>query len=266
MYRCEATSVEGFIQQLAVSYIANGYRFYVPGVIPAEKDPRAVDAKLIDRYSIDCSKFVRCRRKKRGFASVQYLRWERVFVLVATPGQHRIFTDEAAVIQNFIHTPFRFLDYAIGLSIQEDTTHPSVRIACDAFQVLKRRFLRVALSDSVETLERRFHQLPFAPYAPIRRQLFGLLSAINRTRQEADLERVAWSAIRRQRKPVRPFAAEPSIRFWSPPQHGDIGDAVEVPALRGDGQVMFHGHCPCPDLVGRNLHAVSAKLPADSGK
>jgi hypothetical protein len=33
-YRCEATSVEGFLQQLAVAYITTGYWFYVTGEIP----------------------------------------------------------------------------------------------------------------------------------------------------------------------------------------------------------------------------------------
>ena len=37
MYRCEAASVEGFIQQLAVSYVAKGYWFYVTGRIPHHK-------------------------------------------------------------------------------------------------------------------------------------------------------------------------------------------------------------------------------------
>ena len=32
-YRCEALTVSGFVQQLAVSYIANGYYFYVAGEI-----------------------------------------------------------------------------------------------------------------------------------------------------------------------------------------------------------------------------------------
>ena len=47
MYRCEVTSVEGLVQQLAVSCLANGYWFYVTGTVPPHKDRRAVDAKLI---------------------------------------------------------------------------------------------------------------------------------------------------------------------------------------------------------------------------
>ena len=69
MYRCDATSLAGFIQQIAVSYVANGYYFNVLGLVPEGKDPRAVDRKLIARYGIDCSKFVRARGKQAGRAN-----------------------------------------------------------------------------------------------------------------------------------------------------------------------------------------------------
>jgi len=81
MYRCEATSVEGFIQQLAVACVANGYWFYVTGTIPHHKDPCAVDRRLIVRYSIDLSKWTRTRRKRAGLGNVQYLRHGRCFVI-----------------------------------------------------------------------------------------------------------------------------------------------------------------------------------------
>ena len=44
-YRCVATSVAGFIQQLAVGYVARGYYFYVTGRIPDHKDPAHTDAE-----------------------------------------------------------------------------------------------------------------------------------------------------------------------------------------------------------------------------
>ena len=37
--QCEAQSLSGFIQQLAVSYVAKGYWFYVTGQVPDHKDP-----------------------------------------------------------------------------------------------------------------------------------------------------------------------------------------------------------------------------------
>ena len=94
MYRCVATSIEGFVQQLAVGYVAHGYWFYVSGWIPEDKDPRKTDAKLIERYGVAVSKWTRCRNKKAGLASVQYLRHGRSFVLLATHGQHPFFVQE----------------------------------------------------------------------------------------------------------------------------------------------------------------------------
>ena len=50
MVWCEAVSVEGFVQQLAVGYVQHGHWFYVTGDVPERKGPRAVDAKLIELY------------------------------------------------------------------------------------------------------------------------------------------------------------------------------------------------------------------------
>jgi hypothetical protein len=66
-YRCEATSVAGFVQQLAVSYIGRGYFFYVRGEIPEKKDPRIVDEHIIEKYGIAIGKTARARRKASGF-------------------------------------------------------------------------------------------------------------------------------------------------------------------------------------------------------
>lgn len=56
MYRCEALSAEAFVQQLACNLVNHGYWFYTVGHVPPGKDPRAVDRKLIEGYSIGCSK------------------------------------------------------------------------------------------------------------------------------------------------------------------------------------------------------------------
>src|SRR5262245_44493132 len=94
-YRCAATSVAGFIQQLAVAYVGGGYWYYVTGSVPERKDPRVVDEKLVARYGIGLSKWARARRKQAGWASVQYIRHQRFFVLLATHGKHRFFEEEA---------------------------------------------------------------------------------------------------------------------------------------------------------------------------
>lgn len=134
MYRCEATSVEGFIQQLAVGYIARGYWFYVACRIPAGKDPRLVDAKLIERYGLDLSRWSRARRRRQGEAAVQYLRYRRFFVLIATPGRH-VFFEREPDFRDIRERPTSFAGYSIGCRPGHDgRLHASVRLADDTVQ------------------------------------------------------------------------------------------------------------------------------------
>ena len=65
-YRCVATSVAGFVQQLVSCYLPHGYWFYVCGIVPKEKDPRTVDLKLLEQYGIGISRQSRARRKAVG--------------------------------------------------------------------------------------------------------------------------------------------------------------------------------------------------------
>jgi hypothetical protein len=109
VYHWEATSLEGFIQQLAVGYVSRGYVFYVTGFIPLGKDPLAIDEKLVCRYGIAISKWARARRKQEGQANLQYLRFRQFFVLLATPGKHRFFIEEAANIVCVRRTPSPWL-------------------------------------------------------------------------------------------------------------------------------------------------------------
>ena len=74
-YRSEATSVEGFVQQLVSNYLASGYWFYVTGSVPVRKDPRTVDRKLVERYGIALSRPSRSRRKAAGLANLHLIRY-----------------------------------------------------------------------------------------------------------------------------------------------------------------------------------------------
>jgi hypothetical protein len=209
-YRCVATSVAGFIQQLAVSYIANGYWFYVAGRVPDRKDPAVVDQKIIRQYGIDVSKWTRARQKKAGQASVQYLRYDRCFVILATHGAHPIFASEEKRLRDVRRTPMHFLGYAVGCRKGRDGRqwHPSVRIDREVCRQLKAHFSTIAVHRSVEDLCREFRAVDFEPYAPVRDQLYGLLRAVNHRRHAAGLEPVPAKALRLRRFPVKPFGEE----------------------------------------------------------
>ena len=201
MYRCVATSVEGFVQQLAVGYVAHGHWFYVHGEIPAVKDAAAVDQKLIERYGVDTSRAERCRRRAAGFASVQYIRYEREFVLVATHGQHRYFDDESGAIRDCRRVPIKFHGY----SIAHRGGHASVRIEQDEFRRLKAYFTDIAVHRRASALEAELATIPFARFAPVRQQIISLWRTVNRLRKERGFELLPFDSLSLKRRIVSPF-------------------------------------------------------------
>lgn len=218
-YRCVATSLTGFVQQIATAYLPYGYWFYVTGTVPLGKDPAAVDAKLLERYGIALSRSARVRRKQAGLANLHYLRFDRFFVLLATHGRHHFFAAEANNLRDIRKSPLVIGGYSIaykrgnyrrmqpGQTVPEPDHkwHSRVRIAREPFRDLKARLLEGALSWPAERLARELYNVPFEPYAPVRQQLRTLLRAINRRRATAGLPTLSPDIIRWRRRIVRPF-------------------------------------------------------------
>jgi hypothetical protein len=205
MYRCEATSVAGFVQQLAVAYVGRGYWFYVTGEIPDRKDPHAVDEKLIAKYGLAIGKASRARRKAAGLANVQYLRYGRAFVLLATPGKHLFFEEEREFIRDARKVPIKFAGYSISYR----AGHPHVRIEEWRYRELKAYVADIACHRSKAHLEEEFRGVRFEPYAPVRSQLHCILREVNRRRSLSQYEAVSASCIRVRRHVVAPF--EPAL-------------------------------------------------------
>jgi len=206
LYNCEAATLSGFVQQLAVSYIAKGYRFYVTGRVPLRKDPVDVDRKLIERYGIEISQWARARRKRAGHASVQYLRHDRLFVLIATHGRHPLFEAEAN-IRDVRKEPLKYGGYAVSFrhSTVTGRGHASVRIERGEYLRLRSYFVDLARHRSTTNLVELFQALPYEPYAPIRRQLLTLVRAVNRERAASGFDPVPWNCLRLRRVHVRVF-------------------------------------------------------------
>lgn len=211
-YRYEATSVAGFIQQLAVAYLTHGYWFFVTGVVPDGKDPQRTDAKLLARYGVDLSRWARTRRKRQGLANVHYLRYRRFFVLLANHGQHGFFEQEAGQVRDARRTPIRFHGYAVSFR----HGHAQVRIDGPEYLWYRDRLVEAASWASVGQLKFMLAGVQFEPYAPVRRQLLCIWRAVNKRRRAAGLPLVPVTAIRLRRRVVRPFdplsAAPPAPR------------------------------------------------------
>ena len=211
-YRCVATSVAGFVQQLAVCYVARGYYFYVRGRIPDHKDPANTDQKILEQYGIAISKWMRSRRRKGGQAGVQYLRYGRLYVILATHGEHPFFAAEANQVRDIRRHPFYFMGYSIGCRRARGggAYHASVRIQRELYREMIARFEACAVHSSVEELIRELRAIPYEPYAPVRDQLRRLLRAVNHRRAVAGLELVPASAAWWRRVSMRPFGVDAS--------------------------------------------------------
>lgn len=208
MYRCEATSVVGFVQQLACNLVNHGYWFYTVGTIPPGKEPRTIDGKLIDGYGLELSKWQRARRKANGHAKLSYLRHDRFFILIATEGEHVFYRREGKV-RDVRREPIVFNGYSIGCSKGSDGRyHASVKIATDRFNDTRAYLLGLALHRSTGAMASEFSKLTFEPYARVRRQLLRLLREVNEARASSGFEAVPLSAIRLRRYPVKVFAED----------------------------------------------------------
>jgi hypothetical protein len=218
-YRCIAASPTGFVQQLAVQYLAHGYWFYVQGQIPADKDPLAVDAKLLAKYGISLSRQSRARRKAVGIANLHYLRFERTFVLVATHGHHPFFDEESANIRDARRFPIKFMGYSIGVqrggylrrvvsgtsAVSDHRWRARVQIGREKYQELKAYFVDVATRLAAQQLAAQLFAVPFEPYARVRQQMLNIVRLVNVKRRAGGLEPIGSESLRYARRIVKPF-------------------------------------------------------------
>jgi len=189
---------------LAIAYINHGYWYYVTGEIPERKDPAKTDQKILEQYDIGISKWARARRKKAGLANLQYLRYQRFFVILATSGKHVFFENEPN-FKDVRKEPIKFRGYSIGYGFGQGKWHPSVRIELSRYKELKAYFEDIATHRSVDNLIKEFQSLRLLGYAPVRWQMFNILRAVNRKRKVTGFELVPYEAVHFKRPQVRPF-------------------------------------------------------------
>ncbi|MEM9409961.1 MAG: hypothetical protein AAGA30_02540 [Planctomycetota bacterium] len=222
-YRCEATSLKGFIQQIACAYLRHGYHWFVQGRIKPEKDPNKVDEKLINKYEIGISESTRWRRKKLGKANMQYIRYGTDFVLMATKGRHKFYDLERNSIRWAGNNSMKFHGYSVSYRRGGRTrsgeidarSHAHVQIEREYYKALKAMFVGLACSRSDVQLARMFYELPFEPYAPVRRQISSIWREVNRVRKSKRLQSLPREVLKLNSRSVRVFEPMTVQRCWS---------------------------------------------------
>jgi hypothetical protein len=250
-YRCVTTSIEGFVQQLASCYLRHGYLWYVCGSIPEWKSAATVDEKLIRKYGIDVSESTRARRKRLGKANLQYLRYERFFVILATQGEHEFRQLEAGTIRDIRRVPIKFHGYSLSYrpggrtrtGEKDPRWHSHVEIERCRYKEIRDHLLELAVHRTPEKLALAFYRLPFEPYAPVRRQMLNLLRAVNRSRKAAGFALLPTEVLPLRRRVVRPF--EPTADGAIPSEF--ISCQVQPPLYGDDATVRERQETPPPE-------------------
>lgn len=185
------------------------------GSIPIGKDPAVIDRKLIAKYGIDVSEWERRSRKQRGIANAHYLRHQQWFILMVSEGHHALKQPsakggEGEHLRDCRRTPIRFQGYSISYRRAGVTPaggpapkwHAHVRIDDNTYRMLRDRFIDLSTHRTADTLGNEFARIPFARYAPIRRQLLNILRAVNERRKQQNYELLPHSVLKLKRTPV----------------------------------------------------------------
>lgn len=230
-YKYEVTSLVGYLQRVATHLLPKGYYFFVQGTLPKGKDPSALDAKLIAKYDVGKTEGARRWRKSQGLGNVQYVRFERSWILLATHGDHPIREGEGDNLKDARRRPIRIGDYALYVKrgnylkkiSQDEAASPDgkwrvrVLIAREPYRELCAYFLSIACHRRANTLAEALYALPYEPYAPVRKQLLKLLRLINSKRQAAGYSKIPPTCLRFKREIVRAFEPATTLKLLPAP-------------------------------------------------
>ena len=226
-----ATSRRGFIHQIVSAWVRNDYYFYVQGKLPKKKGFLEFDRKIITRYPVVMKASRRYSRKKRDIINVAYLRYERYWIMLATRGKHEetkegLWDWRAAEAMNIRNCrrgqPIRFFGYSIssgrgdyilkrkmrnpdGPPERDNKYRVRVQISRKALQQLRTELLSQARIRREDWFRSYFWNLPYEPYAPVRKQLLRLLRQINASRSAVGLSKLPSDIIRMKQQRVKVF-------------------------------------------------------------
>jgi hypothetical protein len=181
--QCETKTVGDFLYRVAMGGFRFGYVRYAVRDIPDGKDLAVIDRKLLDTYGVTRCRMKRLRDRRRGIASVQYVRCDRTFILMATKGDHTAFSKVCSFDARI--SPLHFGGYSIGFS--GDAV--SVRVAQDEWQPVYARLIASALRDK-QSVEQKFSSLSYCKFPGVLAQLRSAERMINQKRRIAGLETV----------------------------------------------------------------------------
>jgi hypothetical protein len=186
-YPCEMATLGMLLRRVAIDFVRYQHYYYVSGTIPAQKDPRKTDRKLVATYGITHCRVTRLRERRRGRASIAYARLEHDFILMATAGTHVFFEEESP--RDIRQNPYEIRGYSIGVKGGK----PCVMIAPKRWKAIAKQAHALALHNEAKVTDYMGRISPFH-FPGIVRQQQKLLRQINRRRKRASLSLIQMPA------------------------------------------------------------------------
>jgi hypothetical protein len=180
-HQYEVKTLHHFLRRVAIDYLRYRYFRYALREIPVDKDPLRIDEKILSVYSVTRCRTTRMRQRAKQLANVQYVRWKRSFLLLATEGNHPAF--DRIRSYDFRTTPLHFHGYSIGVLQKK----PCIMVCRKEWEQVKERFLKIGLHAKSE-VERKLNILPYYHFPGVVRQQRALTAALNQRRKQAGLK------------------------------------------------------------------------------
>ncbi len=200
------SSADAVLSQLQ-RLVGNGYYFYFMDELKTGKDPTKLDEKLIDKWDLNRPYWKREKRRRGKAPSIWYLRYGRVYLLIATHGKsqngepHPFFLEYENTYLDIRKTALNFHGYTIRYPVSKETGRPKffVRLDKEAYLAARDEILRKSISARYrtrETLEASIRSLPYQWYRPVREQVKRIVREANKRRRYAGFAPIKMSSRR----------------------------------------------------------------------
>lgn len=222
MYPYRFTNIHMFVQRVADNIVRHGYFLFVTGSVPSGMDPLEVDRKLMEKYGIGGSRWVRARMKKKGLAPVHYVRHQDFFVMLAPPQgktswrtleqwrTEKLRRQRGSRIGDLRRTPLVRSGYSISVKHSSSTRrlHVAVRIHPKSYRALMLHYAQDCVALSRERLEEELSDFPFEPWSGVRQQRWAIFRAVTAERKKRGFASLAPEALKRTRTIYRLMSPE----------------------------------------------------------
>ena len=166
------------------------------------KDRQAVDCKLSKLYKTEIDASQRRYNRRHGVSNCLYVRYQNIFVLLATKGSGRIWREQNLI--DMRHSPLCVLEHTIRILPRGGRKYQAlIEYEKDSWQKLESRLLRCSLvADSTKLQKIVRSNLRKAQVMAFRGSLiqqYQLVKKINEKRKKVGYKRIDQSCLIRKR-------------------------------------------------------------------